>query len=219
NTYIAFTLGIALLSGIYLILNSGPLTIYLLGAGLFFVIFYTWPLKYIGLGEPAVILVWGPLMIGGTYYVTTGNQWSWDVVGIAMAYALGPTTVLFGKHTDKLREDKKKKVYTLPVILGEKFSRYSTIGLWIAQYLIIGYLVWQGAFGIPVLLILLALPKLVWAMKIFGKPRPTEEPEELEKGVWPLYLSAHAFQYNRKFSLLFLLGLIVDLILNKTGVL
>src|SRR2546430_10339218 len=33
-------------------------------AGAVFVLFYTYPLKYIGLGEVAVILVWGPLMIG-----------------------------------------------------------------------------------------------------------------------------------------------------------
>ena len=35
---------------------------------------------------------------------------------------------------------------------------------------------------------------------------------------WPLYLSAHAFQYNKRFGSLFLLGLIIDVILVKTGV-
>ena len=30
-------------------------------------------LKHHGLGEPGVFLVWGPLMIGGTYYVTAGD--------------------------------------------------------------------------------------------------------------------------------------------------
>ena len=63
-------------------------------------LFYTWPLKYIGLGELAVIIVWGPLMIGGGYYVITG-QWSWKVVLASLPYALGPTTVIFGKHIDK----------------------------------------------------------------------------------------------------------------------
>ena len=42
-------------------------------------LFYTWPLKYIGLGEIAVLLVWGPLMIGGGYFVITG-VWDWNVV-------------------------------------------------------------------------------------------------------------------------------------------
>ena len=43
----------------------------------------------------------GPLMVGGSYYVLAG-AWSWDVAWLSIVFALGPTTVLFGKHTDKL---------------------------------------------------------------------------------------------------------------------
>ena len=53
------------------------LALALMAAGAFFVLFYTWPLKYIGLGELAVIIVWGPLMVGGGYFVVTGD-WSWQ---------------------------------------------------------------------------------------------------------------------------------------------
>ena len=80
-------------------------------------------MKYIGLGELTVILVWGPLMVGGTYYVTTGGIWSWEVAIISLVYSMGPTTVLFGKHTDKLIQDKAKRVYTLP----EKISQYEPV--------------------------------------------------------------------------------------------
>ena len=132
-SYFLVTIGLALACGIYLVLETGPETLYLLGAGLFFLIFYTWPLKYIGLGEITVVLVWGPLMLGGTYFVTSGGTWSWEVAYLSLVYAFGPTTVLFGKHTDKLLEDKAKKVFTLPVLLGEKASRYATIGLWVVQ--------------------------------------------------------------------------------------
>lgn len=66
-------------AGAYLAI-TGPLTVLYLGlAGMFFLLFYTWPLKYIGMGEPTVVLVWGPLMIGGTYFVTAGYQWNWDI--------------------------------------------------------------------------------------------------------------------------------------------
>ena len=91
-------------------------------AGAFFVLFYTWPLKYYGLGEPAVLLVWGPLMLGGTYYVVAG-QWSWPVIWFSLLYALGPTSVLFGKHIDKIDLDEEKRVHTLPVLLGEARAR------------------------------------------------------------------------------------------------
>jgi len=99
-SYIGITLLVALAAGAYLVVATGPATLILLGAGLFFLLFYTWPLKYIGLGEITVILVWGPLMIGGTYFVTSGGVWNWDMMIISIAYAIGPTTVLFGKHTD-----------------------------------------------------------------------------------------------------------------------
>ncbi len=216
--YIAFSLIIAMLAGIYLVYSTGWITLGLLLTGLFFLVFYTWPLKYVGLGEPTVLLVWGPLMIGGTFYVSSGGIWDWTGVLIGLVYAIGPTTVLFGKHTDKLNEDRGKKVYTLPVILGEKLARYSTIGLWIAQFVILGVLVLAGMVGPLILLALLAFPKFIWASRIFSKPRPTEAPADLPPNTWPLYLSAHAFVYNRRFGMLFLLGLIAEVIWVKAGI-
>ncbi len=216
--YIAVSLGVALAAGAYLVASTGMTTGILLAVGLFFLLFYTWPLKYIGLGELTVILVWGPLMVGGTYYVTTGGIWSWEVAIISLVYSMGPTTVLFGKHTDKLPQDREKGVYTLPVILREKLARYSTIGLWIAQYLLVGVMIWYRMAGPVMAIVLIAVPKLVWASKVFSKPRPTEAPADLPPNTWPLYLSAHAFQYNKRFGSLFLLGLIIDVVLVKTGV-
>ncbi|NTU75417.1 MAG: prenyltransferase, partial [Anaerolineaceae bacterium] len=54
--YAAVTGLIALAAGIALWLMTGWLTLVLMAAGAFFVLFYTWPLKYIGLGEIAVII-------------------------------------------------------------------------------------------------------------------------------------------------------------------
>jgi 1,4-dihydroxy-2-naphthoate octaprenyltransferase len=216
--FIGFSLTIALLAGAFLVWQAGIVTFYLLLIGLFFLLFYTWPLKYIGLGEPTVIVVWGPLMVGGTYFVTTGGEWSWPVSIIGIVYALGPTSVLFGKHIDKLKEDKAKRVYTLPVILGENISRWVTIIIWGIQYLLAGWLIITGYLGFAMAVVVLALPKYFWAVRVFSKPRPLTEPETLEKGVWPLYLSAHAFIYNKRFGLLFLLGLIIDLALVKMGI-
>lgn len=216
-TYLYVTLGIALAIGVYLVAVTGIGAFWLLGAGLFFLLFYTWPLKYYGLGEPSVILVWGPLMVGGTYFVVSGGQWDNWVVLLSLVYALGPTTVLFGKHTDKLLEDKAKGVRTLPVIIGQKAARYSTIVLWILQYTLIIALVLTGRLGPAMLIVLLAVPKLIWASKLFLKPRPESKPEGPSGEGWPLYLVSHAFIYNRVFGMLFLLGLIIDVVLYKLG--
>lgn len=216
--YIAVSGLVALLAGAWLISRTGWITVALLAAGAFFVIFYTWPLKYMGLGEPSVILVWGPLMVGGTYFVVTGGSWSWQATAVSLAYAVGPTTVLFGKHTDKLSQDEAKGVRTLPVILGEKNSRITAIGLWVFQYLLVAALIAWGVLGWPLALVFLSLPKFVWAVNIYSRPRPTEPPEELPPNIWPLFLSAVAFVYNRLFGVLFLAGLILDVILYRTGV-
>ncbi len=217
--YIAVTLLVALACGVFLITQTGIATLYLMLAGLFFLLFYTWPLKYIGLGEITVILVWGPLMVGGSYYVTSGGEWSWPVAVIGLIYALGPTSVLFGKHIDKSAEDRKKKVHTLPVILGERNSRWTTIFLWLAQYLLVAWLIFSGALDWPLAVVLFAIPKYLWAVKIFAKPRPKEKPEGKIGETWPLYLVHQAFIYNKRFGSLFLLGIILDLILIKSGIL
>jgi 1,4-dihydroxy-2-naphthoate octaprenyltransferase len=60
--YVAVTGGVALACGVVLVAMRGGATAWLLLAGIFFVLAYTWPLKHLGLGEPAVLLVWGPLM-------------------------------------------------------------------------------------------------------------------------------------------------------------
>lgn len=217
--YIGISLLVALAAGAYLVAATGLLTLFMLIAGLFFLFFYTWPLKYMGLGELTVVIVWGPLMIGGTYFVTSGGVWNWDIVVISLVYALGPTTVLFGKHIDKLLEDKQKKVYTLPVILKQKVARYATISLWVIQYLLVAVMIIFRMVGPVLAVVLLAFPKFLWAAKTYSKPRPTEKPKEgIMAEAWPLYLVHHAFLYNKRFGYLFLLGLIIDVVLVKLGV-
>lgn len=211
--YAVVTGGAALAVGGYLVWIRGDIALLLLGAGVFFVLFYTWPLKYIGMGEPAVLAVWGPLMVGGGYYVITGS-WSNDVAVASIAYALGPTAVLFGKHIDKLDADSDKKIRTLPVLLGEKLSRYSVMGMLVAQFFVIGYLVAIQYFHPVMLGTLLVAPSLRRIYTVYQYPRPDSPPPELPKGVWPLYYVATAFWYNRRFGSVFLVCLMIDTALS-----
>ncbi|MCX7880532.1 MAG: prenyltransferase [Ignavibacteria bacterium] len=216
--YILGSFAIALSCGIYLALTTPTTTIYLILAGIFFIAFYTWPLKYIGLGEVTVLIVWGPLMVGGTYFVVTGGTWSWEVIFVSLVYSIGPTTVLLGKHTDKMKVDKEKRINTLPVIIGETASRFLVIILWIIQYLLIAYLITINYFTPIMALSLAAVPKLIPSIKVFSKPRPTEAPKGYETA-WPLYLVYFAFMYNRRFGTIFLLALIIELVFKYSGLL
>ena len=75
-----------------------------------------------------MVITWGPLMVGGGYYVMSG-VWDWNVAILGLAYSLGVTATLFGKHIDKYDMDKAKGVYTMPVVLGEKLSRIVTVSM------------------------------------------------------------------------------------------
>lgn len=211
--YVIVTAAVALVLGGWLVVQRSGLTLHLMLAGSFFLLFYTWPLKYYGLGEPAVLLVWGPLMVGGTYYVLAGN-WSADVTWLSLVFALGPTTVLFGKHTDKLDADRSKGVRTLPVILGPCLAQQAVLGMFIAQYLLCVALVLTGSFGWPLLLVLCNLPLMPRLWRVFRASKPESCPPGYPAGVWPLWFSAHAFLHTRRFTLLFLAGIVLDILIT-----
>ncbi len=204
---------IALAAGAILIYMSGWLALVLLGLGAFFVLFYTYPLKYIALGEISVLVVWGPLMVGGGYYVING-VWDWNVVIASLPYALGVTGVIFGKHIDKYEMDKEKGIHTLPVLLGERLSRYTVIGMLLLQYILVVYLIFIRFFTPVMLITLMALPAFIKVYKTLTKPLPEERPEDFPADIWPNWFVAAAFYHNKRFGLLYLLGLILDTILR-----
>ncbi len=201
-TYFAVTAFLALLCGLYLIFTRGndPTIWILLGLGAFFVLFYTWPLKYIAMGELAVFIVWGPLMIGGGYYVLTG-VWNWTVVWASLPYVLGVTTVIFGKHIDKLLVDKAKKIFTLPVLIGEKAARYAVLAMMALPYLLVLALIALRYFTPVLLLVFLAVPTFLKLYPQFLKPKPETRPADFPdgQGGWPLYFAPQAFINNRAF--------------------
>ncbi len=202
---------------VYFLLTVGwPALVFAL-AGLFISVFYVAPpikLKHIGLGEPGVFLVWGPLMIGGTYYVTAGALPPAGVWLACIPYALVVTTVLFGKHIDKREVDREKGIRTLPVILGERASLWVNQALMVLYYLVTLGLVLSGTLGVWVLLVVLALPRLREVLKIYNEPKPSEPPENYP--VWPLWFVSAAFYHNKLAGGMFVLGLILNLILPYT---
>src|SRR6476646_3270456 len=91
-----------------LVSQRGPAVAAFALGGLFVSVFYVAPpirLKHIGLGEPGVFVVWGPLMVVGTFFVATGQVPGWAWIA-SLPYAILVTTVLFGKHIDKIEADK-----------------------------------------------------------------------------------------------------------------
>ncbi|OLS22663.1 MAG: 1,4-dihydroxy-2-naphthoate octaprenyltransferase [Candidatus Heimdallarchaeota archaeon LC_3] len=167
-----------------------------------------------GLGELSVLLVWGPLMTGVVYYVTIGKIDVFILLA-TLPYAITVTTVLFGKHIDKILPDKEKKIYTFPVIIGEKLARRVTQVLMISFYPLIFLLLWFQTVGIGVLLIVFALPTLYKSLKVYNKPKPDDSKEKWTG--WPLYFVGWSFYHSRAAGGLFILGLFVNIILGMVA--
>lgn len=178
-------------------------------AGFVLSVAYTAPplrLKKHGLGEPDVLVVWGPLMVCGTYYSAVGTV-GWDVVLASLPYGLLCTTVLMGKHIDKIPFDEPLGIRTLPVILGEARARVITLGLMVSFYLLVLVAVLAKAMPWPALLIVLALPRLAKIWPQFRRPPPERPPPGYP--VWPLWYAALAWVHVRVAGGLLVVGLAI----------
>lgn len=206
--YILVTGSAALGIGIGVCLVSGGVTYVFALAGAFLVLFYTYPLKRLGLGEIAVLLAWGPLMIAGVYAATKGMV-STGIVWAGVVYGLGPTVVIFAKHTDKADFDRDKGVLTLPVLMGTAAARTTTKMLVTLQFVMalgVGfYYSWLGLVAIT-----LAVPSAWRLWRVLGQPIPVSRPEDYPASAWPLWYTTHAFVYARNAGLWLTLGVLLE---------
>jgi 1,4-dihydroxy-2-naphthoate octaprenyltransferase len=201
---------LATLSGVYALFYThfDPAVIGLFAFGALMLLFYTYPLKYFALGELAIFLIWGPIMVAGVYLVL-GGHWNWQVALAGVPFGLCVASINVGKHIDKRLEDKAKGVTTLPVLIGETAARALNITVIVLAYALMLYLVFVSRFFTPLMLIVFFASREAWkAIARLSKPRPAEAPAGYP--VWPRWFSTVSFVHNRKFGNLFLLGLLAD---------
>lgn len=213
---IAIVTGLAaLLGGFAMVVRGEPLIGIFAVAGLILSWGYTDPplrLKRRGLGELSVLLVWGPLMGGGTYLAATGS-----IDGTALLSTLPwgaiATAVLFGKHLDKIEADSSRGVGTLVVRIGERRARAATLLLLVSGYVSVALF---GALGIFPWIVaplaglgaISALP----AMRIVAAPRPSAPPDGYP--LWPLWHVGAAFLAGRPAMGALFVGLILGTLLG-----
>jgi 1,4-dihydroxy-2-naphthoate octaprenyltransferase len=162
------------------------------------------PLKAIGLGELAVFLVWGPLMVGGGYAVIAGRL-SADALYASVPYGLGVMSILTGKHIDQREFDAGKGNRTLPVLIGERAARRLNLVTVALMYLAVVLLIGAGRLTPYAAVVALALPRAWRAMAVLGRARPAEPPAGYVG--WPLWYHRACLQHNRAFGWLYIAGL------------
>jgi 1,4-dihydroxy-2-naphthoate octaprenyltransferase len=166
-------------------------------------------LKNRGLGEPAAALLWGPLMVGGTYFATTGSLEPWILVA-SLPYSLLVAAVLIGKHIDKIDLDSQRGIRTLPVRMGTDRALFLNQQLMFLFFVFVIILFLVGRVGVWTLLAFAAVPHLWKALKIHSQPRPESAPPGYP--YWPLWYAVPVFLLARMAGALLVLGLLLDAI-------
>jgi len=208
---------LAFLSGVFALFytNFNLNIIILFAVGALVLLFYTWPLKHIALGEISIFLIWGPVMVAAVFLVLAKGDISdfWQVALAGIPWGLSVVSINLGKHIDKAPEDKKRNVGTLPVVIGEKAARIINMVLIALIYLVILYLVFITRYFTPILLIVFfAGKRALYAIGVHTKPRPAEPPKEWN--YWPTWFAGFTFYHNRLFSNLLVLAVLIDTILR-----
>jgi len=150
------------LIGLVLLATRGSIALLVIGVVGFIVsLGYTAPpLKFVyrGLGEIAVAIGFGPLMLLGAYVVQTRGALAWEPIVASIPIALLVALILYVNEIPDRRGDAYAGKRTLPV----RFSRAAVIGGYnlavAAAYVAVVLGVIAGLLPIPALLMLLTIP-------------------------------------------------------------
>lgn len=162
------------------------------------------PLKSIGLGEIASFVVWGPLMVGGGYFVITGQVTVVPFLA-SVPYGLGVASILIGKHIDQRDFDRAHGLRTLPVVLGERWARRLNEAVVAGIYGMVAALILGGFVTVLAATVIVALPRAVRALRVMSRPRP-EGPPPGYVG-WPLWYHRVCLVHDRLFGWAYIAGL------------
>jgi len=159
------------LIGLYLNhILAGNIILYLGIIGVFLGFFYTaTPIRIgyrgFGLGELAVGLGFGPIMVIGSYYVQTQHLSLIPLLASIPVMLLIALVVYINEFPD-YEADKSVNKITIPVMLGKEKASYIFYGLLLTTYFYTIIFIILGIFPLFALLTLLTLPLAIKAIKV-----------------------------------------------------
>lgn len=157
------TVAVGALIGLFLLFQSGPWLLIIGFGGVLVVITYTagpYPLAYHGLGEIAVFIFMGPLMILGAYYVMAVRL-DWTPVLVGIPVGLMVAAILHANNVRDIDSDRAVNKRTLAVILGPRAARIEYLVLVGGAYIAVAILVLFGVMPVTVAIVLITLPEAI----------------------------------------------------------
>ncbi|MBE0537740.1 MAG: 1,4-dihydroxy-2-naphthoate polyprenyltransferase [Phycisphaerae bacterium] len=170
-----WTFAFAALAGLYLVFRGG-LPILLIGAAsLICAVLYTagpFPLAYLGLGEVFVLPFFGPVAVGGTYYLQTGRIHS-DVLIAGLAPGLLSAAILAVNNFRDIDTDRAAGRKTLAVRFGYRFGAAEYIACVVCACLVPIYIVLTRGANYGCLLALVTLAAAIFPIRtVLSRPAP-----------------------------------------------
>ena len=167
---------IAITAGIYLAVLRGW-TILTIGAiGVLASITYTAPpfkYKYIGLGEFSVFLMWGPLMVEGSYFVQR-QMLTKSAFWVSLPFGALVALVLLVNNLRDMKDDEKKGIRTLPLLIGRSNGVRLYVALVIIAYTSILWMAFMGPLQRWSLIVFFSLPLAYRLLKQIGQKIPAD---------------------------------------------
>ncbi|MBF0503535.1 MAG: 1,4-dihydroxy-2-naphthoate polyprenyltransferase [Candidatus Omnitrophica bacterium] len=115
---------LAALSSLYLVHRAGMCILIIAAASILSGILYTAgprPLGYLGLGDLFVLIFFGPVAVGGTYFVQS-LEVDWAVIVSGLAPGFLSTAILAVNNLRDIETDREARKLTLAVRFGRSFA-------------------------------------------------------------------------------------------------
>lgn len=199
------TMGLAFISGLYLVWHAGWVIFWLGVASLICGILYTggpFPLGYNGLGDLFVFIFFGIVAVMGTYYVNA-LEWSEDSFWASLAVGALSTNILVVNNLRDIEQDGPAGKNTLGVLFGEKVLKWEYLLMMILALSIPPHFYFQLDYDIVIFLSYITLPMAGFLVyKIWME----EDKRKLNKAL------EQTAQFMTLFGILFSAGILLDLL-------
>ncbi len=163
------------LIGLFLLTQSGWLLLWIGLGGVLVVITYTagpFPLAYNGLGEVAVFIFMGSLMVLGAYYVMA-REFSWTPVIAAIPIGFMVAAILHANNVRDIDADRAVNKRTLAVLFGLRIARIEYMVLVGGAYAAVVVMILLNVMPITTLAVLITAPEAYRLIQIINTSRDT----------------------------------------------
>ncbi|MGQ9819807.1 MAG: prenyltransferase [Candidatus Kapaibacteriales bacterium] len=204
--YVAFLIGFLL--GLILVSVRGVEILIMGLVGLFIGLFYTFTrkgLKYIALGDIAVFVAFGPLLIAGSYFALTGT-YPLNIILLSLPIGFLVVAILHANNTRDIHNDAYAKIKTIPMIMGIRFAKF--------MY----YFLIFGAYALLILFVSLKIAEPWVLLAFLSFPialRNSKEFSSISNGNLSVIamMDIKTAQLHLLFGILFAIGLLLSKIL------